>query len=143
MVVLSRKVRESIRTPEKTKEEIESAICEGMRRFEQDYMGWGLEDIHTYLIGDHILVRLQGVLSAAEHQLVKSVSSGKGWELLKHVRSQLIETGRPRLEGMVKEVTGVKALSLHYDISTITGEEIVLFTLAESPFPPNPKPKGF
>jgi uncharacterized protein YbcI len=34
---------------------------------------------------------------------------------------------------MIQEVTGVKVLSLHRDISTITGEKVVLFTLAESP----------
>jgi uncharacterized protein YbcI len=143
MQVLSRKVRENIRITTKTKEEIETAMCEGISRFEQEYMGRGLKDIHAYLIGDHLLVRLQGVLTAAEQQLVKSVSAGKGRELLKQVRSQLIETGRPLLEGMVKEVTGVKTLSLHYDISTVTGEEIVLFTLAESPFPRNPEQEGF
>jgi uncharacterized protein YbcI len=53
--------------------------------------------------------------------------------LLKQVRTHLVETARPVLEAMVKEVTGVKVLSLHHDISTATGEEIVLFTLAESP----------
>ena len=34
---------------------------------------------------------------------------------------------------MVREITGVKVVSLHHDISTTTGEEVVLFTLAESP----------
>jgi uncharacterized protein YbcI len=34
---------------------------------------------------------------------------------------------------MVQEVTGVTVLSLHHDISTVTGEEVVLFTLASSP----------
>ncbi|HWY85238.1 MAG TPA: DUF2294 domain-containing protein [Gemmataceae bacterium] len=140
MPVLSRKVPDSILIPTKTKDEIEAAICEGISRFEQGYMGWRLKNIHAYLIDDHILVRLQGVLSTAEQNLVKSVPAGKGWMLLKHARSQLIETGWPRLEWMVKEAAGVKVLSLHYDISTVTGEEIVLFTLAESPFPRNPKP---
>ena len=37
---------------------------------------------------------------------------------------------RPVLEAMVQEVTGVKVLSLHHDISTVTGEKVVLFTLA-------------
>jgi uncharacterized protein YbcI len=37
------------------------------------------------------------------------------------------------MEAMVQEITGVKVLSLHHDISTTTGEEVVLFTLAESP----------
>jgi uncharacterized protein YbcI len=37
------------------------------------------------------------------------------------------------MEAMVQDFTGVKVLSLHHDISTVTGEEIVLFTLSESP----------
>jgi uncharacterized protein YbcI len=37
------------------------------------------------------------------------------------------------METMVQEVTGVKVLSLHHDISTTIGEEVVLFTLAGSP----------
>ena len=54
-------------------------------------------------------------------------------ELLKQVRTQLIETARPVLEAMVLEVTGVKVVSLHHDISTLTGEEVVLFALAAAP----------
>jgi uncharacterized protein YbcI len=42
---------------------------------------------------------------------------------------------------MIQEVTSVKVLSLHHDISTVTGEEIVLFTLAESIFPREMKKK--
>ena len=34
---------------------------------------------------------------------------------------------------MVKEVTGRSVVSMHHDISTLTGEEVVLFTLAASP----------
>ena len=117
----------------KTQGEIEAAICEGMTRFDQEYMGRGPQDIHTHLIGDLLVVRLQGVLTAAEQQLVKSLPAEKGRDLLKQVRTQLIETARPVLEVMVQEVTGVKVLSLHHDISTRTGEEVVLFTLTEVP----------
>ena len=113
--------------------ELEAAICEGITRFEQDYMGRGPKNIHTYLLGDLLVVRLQGVLTAAEQQLVKSLPAEKGRDLLKQVRTHLIETARPILESMVQEVTGIKVLSLHHDISTVTGEEVVLFTLAESP----------
>ena len=117
----------------KTQGEIEAAICEGISRFEQEYMGRGPKDIHAHLIGDLLVVRLQGVLTAAEQQLVKSLPPEKGRDLLKQVRTHLIETARPVLEAMVQEVTGVKVVSLHHDISTVTGEEVVLFTLAESP----------
>ena len=117
----------------KTNGEIEAATCEGIGRFEQDYMGRGPKGIHAYLLGDLLVVRLQGVLTAAEQQLVKALPSEKGRDLLKQVRTHLMETARPILEVMVQEVTGVKMLSLHHDISTVTGEEIILFTLAESP----------
>ena len=117
----------------KTQGEIEAAICEGISRFEQEYMGRGPKDIHTYLIGDLLVVRLKGVLTVAEQQLVVSLTAEKGRDLLKQVRTQLIETARPVLEDMVQKVTGIPVLSLHHDISTNTGEEVVLFTLAEAP----------
>jgi uncharacterized protein YbcI len=113
--------------------EIEAAICEGMAQFEQQYMGRGPKDIRTHVLGDLVVVRLQGVLTAAEQHLVKSLSSDKGRDLLKQVRTQLIETARPVMEVMIEDATGVKVLSLHHDISTLTGEELVLFTLAELP----------
>ena len=49
------------------------------------------------------------------------------------MRTHLIETARPVLEALVEEITGVKVVSLHHDISTVTGEEIVIFILAGSP----------
>ena len=117
----------------KTPGEIEAAMCQGMSRFMQDCMGRGPKDIHAHLIGDLIVVRLQGVLTTAEQHLVKTLQAEKGRDLLKQVRIQLMETARPIMEAMVKEITGVKVLTLHHDISTKTGEEVVLFTLVESP----------
>ena len=116
-----------------TQGEIEAAICDGMTRFEQEFMGRGPKDIRAHLIGDMVVIRLQGALSAAEQHLVKSFPVEKGRDLLKEVRVQLMETARPLLEAMIQKVTGIKVLSLHHDISTVTGEKVVLFTLAESP----------
>jgi uncharacterized protein YbcI len=79
------------------------------------------------------VVRLQGVLTAAEQHLGKSLPAEKGRDLLKQVRTHLIETERPLMEALVQKVAGVKVVSLHHDISTVTGEEVLLFTLAESP----------
>ena len=117
----------------RTQGEIEAAISDGISRFEQDYMGRGPKDIHTHLLGDMLVVRLQGVLTAAEQHLVQTLPAETGRDLLKQVRTQLVETARPVLESMVRDVTGVKVLSLHHDISTMTGEEVILFTLADSP----------
>ncbi len=96
-------------------------------------MGRGPKDIHTHVIGDLVIVRLRGVLTAAEQQLVKALAAEKGRDLLKQVRTHLIETARPVMEAMIQNVTGVKVVSLHHDISTTSGEEVVVFTLANPP----------
>ena len=117
----------------KTQGEVESAICQGISRFEQDYMGRGPKNVQTHLIGDVLVVRMHGVLTAAERHLVQTLPAEKGRDLLKQVRTHLIETARPLIEAMVQGITGVKVLTLHHDISTVTGEEVVLFTLAKAP----------
>lgn len=116
----------------KSQGEIEAAIAEVIGQFEQEYMGRGPKDIRAHLIGDLLVVRMQGVLTAAEQHLVKQLPGDKGRDLLKQVRTHLIETARPAMEAMVQNITGVKVVSLHHDISTVTGEEVVLFTLAEA-----------
>lgn len=117
----------------KTTGEMEAAVCEGMSQFEREFMGRGPKDIHAHLISDLVVVRLQGVLTAAEQQLVRTLPPDKGRDLLKQVRTQLVETARPVLVAMLQEITEVKVVSLHHDISTVTGEEIVLFTLEHAP----------
>jgi uncharacterized protein YbcI len=117
----------------KTQREIEAAISIRTARFEQEYMGRKPKSVRAHLIGDLLVVRLTGVLTAAEEHLIKSLPAGKGRDLLKEVRTHLIETARPILEAIVEEVTDVKVLSLHRDVSTVTGEKVMLFTLAEEP----------
>jgi uncharacterized protein YbcI len=117
----------------KTKGEIEAAICEGISHFQQEYMGRGPQDIHAHLIDDLLVIRLRGVLTISEQKLVKALPTEKGRDLLKQVRTQLIEVARSVLEAMVQEVTGTKVVSLHHDISTVTGEAVMIFTLANSP----------
>ncbi len=117
----------------KTQGEIQSAIADSMTRFEQEYMGRGPKDVRAFLIEDMIVVRLKGVLTAAEQHLVKTLPPEKGRDLLKQVRSQLLEIARPTMEAMVESIAGVKVVSFHHDISTLTGEEVVIFTLSERP----------
>jgi uncharacterized protein YbcI len=119
--------------PLKTQGEIQAAICERIARVEQEYLGRGPKDIQAHLIGDLLVVRLRGVLTAAEQQLVRSAPIDHGRNLLKQARTLLIETARPLLEAIIHEITGARVLSLHYDISTVTSEEVILFTLSEMP----------
>jgi len=116
-----------------TQGEIEAAISKGVTIFMQEFMGRGPKDICTHLIGDLLVVRLQGVLTAAERHLVQALTADKGRDLLKEVRTHLVEVSRPRLEKMVEESSGMRCVSMHHDVSTVTGEELLLFTLKEAP----------
>jgi uncharacterized protein YbcI len=116
----------------RTKAEIEAAISEEISRLEQDYMGRDPKGIQVHLLGDLLVIRLQGVLAPAEKNLVKSLPAENGRDLLKRVRSHLIETTRPVMEAMVEKVAGDKVVTMHHDICTTTGEEVILFTLARS-----------
>jgi uncharacterized protein YbcI len=151
----------------KSQGEIEAAVCDGISRFQQEFIGRGPRDIHAHLIGTLLVVRLQGVLTPAERQLISPPpdpamdggraagggsrepaelapsshsnggngdhGNGNGRALLKQVRAHMVATGRPRLEEIVRVATGVGMVSVHHDISTITGEEVIVFSLAAAP----------
>lgn len=110
----------------KTKGEIEAEISQAIVRFELDYMGRGPKEAQTYIIGDMVLVRLKGVLTPAEQQLTKSSDGG---ELVKKMRSTLIEKAKPLLYQVVGAITGLNIVDLHTDISTATGVRVFVFSL--------------
>ncbi len=113
--------------------EIEAAICERIGNLQQELLGRGPREIRAHLLGDLLVVRLKGGLTASEVQLTKTNPVENGRNLIKCLRTQLVEMARPRLDGIVEEATCVKPISLHHDISTQTGEEVLVFTLREVP----------
>lgn len=117
----------------KTKGQIEAEISEALIKFEKEYMGRGPLEAKTYIINDMVLVRLKGVLTQAEYQLAKASGSTNGRELIKKMRVTLLEEGRPLLEVVIESITGKNVTSLHTDISTVTGERIIVFILDEPP----------
>lgn len=116
-----------------TRGEIEAAICELVSRFEREYFGRGPKHIRAHLIGDLLLVRMTGVLTQAELQLVNGANSAAGGDLVKRMRSQLIATASPLIEKIVQDVTRVKVLSTLFDIGLSSDEEFILFTLSDPP----------
>jgi uncharacterized protein YbcI len=116
-----------------SKGRIEAEINEAIIKFEKEYMGHGPLEAKTYIIDDLVLVRLKGVMTKAELQLASSGNIPRGRMLIKEVRQELLEKGRPLLEAVIQAVTDRKILSLHTDISTITGERIIAFTLDAAP----------
>jgi uncharacterized protein YbcI len=112
-----------------TKGQIEAAVTAAITQFERDHLGRGPREARTFVVQDLVLVRLQGILSPAELRL--GLQPG-GVELVKQVRSRLIESSREDLCRIVEEHTGAHVVSLHADISTRTGERVFIFTLAEN-----------
>jgi CheY-like chemotaxis protein/uncharacterized protein YbcI len=127
----ARRIRNERQSKTLTQAESEAAISDGIIRFQEEYLGYTSEQVHVHLIKDLLVVRIRGGLTLAERQLGKSLSPEKGRDLIKQTRKQLLELARPMLESLVHEVAGVKVLSMHHDISTVTGEEVVIFSLAE------------
>lgn len=117
----------------KTRGELEAEISQAVIRFKKEYMGRGPLSVKTYLMDDLAVVRLQGVLTAAEQKLAIVEERSRGRDLIKRMRLELIEHGRPLLEAVVQEILGVDIISLHTDVSTTTGESIILFTLSARP----------
>ena len=117
----------------KTAGQIEAEISEAIIKFEKEYMGRGPEETKTYIVDDMVLVRLRGVLTPAEKQLAGTDQDTKGRALIKQVRIELLEKGRMLLEAIIRDITGTRVKSLHTDISTVTGERVIIFTLEERP----------
>jgi len=116
----------------KSKGQIEANISEALIKFEKEYMGRGPDETKTYIIDDMVVIRLRRVLTPAEQQLAGTSNETTGRTLIKRVRTELLEKARPLLEQILIDLTGKRVKSLHTDISTITGERVIIFTL-ESP----------
>lgn len=110
----------------KTKGQVEAEISQALVKFELEYMGRGPADAKTHLLRDMVVVRLKGILTPAERQLVQA----EGVELLKQVRAKLLENGRPLLKQSVEKAAGLSVVSMHSDLSTATGERIIIFVLS-------------
>jgi len=118
----------------KSQGEIEAAVCAAVSRFQQEFMGRGPRHVHAHLVDNRLFVHLEGVLTAAEQRLLGGADGqGRGADLLKQLRSQLVLAGRSMLESLVRDAAGSAPVTLHHDISPTTGEEVIVFTLAAAP----------
>lgn len=120
-------------SPKKTRGQLEAEISDAMTRFEKEHMGRGPLETRTYIIDDMVIVRLKGVMTKAELSLVNSSKNVRARDLIKQVRVELIENGRAILEDIIRSKTRRKVKSLHTDISTVSGERLIIFTLDKIP----------
>jgi uncharacterized protein YbcI len=112
----------------RTKGQIEALISQAAVKFEREYMGRGPSDARTHLLRDMAIVRLKGILTPAEQQLIRA----EGVELIKHVRTKLLESGREQMEKRIQDITGLPVISMHSDLSTKTGERVIIFVFSEN-----------
>lgn len=118
---------------DRTKGQTEAEISKAIEKFEKEYMGRGPIDTRTYIVEDMVIIRMQGAITKAEENLASSGDAGRGRELVKQTRVQLIEKARPLIEGVVESIVGQPVKSLHMDISTKTGEKFIILTLQGMP----------
>lgn len=109
---------------DKTKGQLEADISTVITKFEKENLGRGPKEVRTFIIQDLILVRLKGILTPAEEKLISEVD---GAQIVKQVRRRLIESSRSILENLIEEKINAKVITLHTDISTRTGERIIIF----------------
>ena len=101
----------------------EAEFTRAVIQFEKEHLGRGPLDARTIFLGDMILVRLQGMMTPAERKLA---ANSEGRDLVKEMRRQLFESSRPLLEEIVHRVIGCQIVSLHTDMSTKTGERMIV-----------------
>lgn len=112
--------------PDRTQGQVEAAVTEAITKFEREYLGRGPKEARAFIVENMVVVQLQGILSPAERQL--SHENG-GVELIKQMRTRLIESSSDELRTLIVEETGAEVVSLHTDISARTGERIFVFSL--------------
>lgn len=114
------------RKMKKTRGMIEDEFTKALILFEKEHLGRGPADVRTYLLADMALVRMQGILTPAEQKLA---ATPEGRDLVKEMRRQLFENSRDLLEVIVQNVLGCRLVSLHTDMSTVSGERMVVFVV--------------
>ena len=79
----------------------------------------------TDILRDMVIVSLQGILTPAEYRVCKT---NEGLLNIKRTRSELVESGEEDLSRIIKDLTGLNVKSFHSDLSTITGERVMILS---------------
>lgn len=111
----------------KTKGSIEAELSKAITQWEKDFLGRGSVSVKTDILRDMVIVSLRGILTPAEYSVCESKD---GMLSIKKTRSDLVESGMEDLKGILLSVTGEEVISFHTDISTRTGERVMVFKLA-------------
>ncbi|WP_201259402.1 DUF2294 domain-containing protein [Paenibacillus sp. LC231] len=112
-----------------SKGELEDKISRILTQWEKEYLGRGSVLVKTDIMRNMIIVGLKGILTPAEQKLAET---SEGMLSVKRIRADLVESGRDQLGKMILELTGEQVVSFHTDISTRTGERVMVFVLSDN-----------
>lgn len=111
---------------EMTKGACESKISKAITQWEKEYLGRGSLSVKTDIIRNMIIVDLQGVLTPAEYSVCETQ---EGLLSIKRTRSKLVESDMDHLYQMIFEITQQDVKSFHTDLSSRTGERMMIFKM--------------
>ncbi|MBM7571594.1 DUF2294 domain-containing protein [Aquibacillus albus] len=114
---------------EKSKGSVEAEISKSLTQWEKDFLGRGSVSVKTDIIRDMVIVSLQGVLTPAEYSVCETKD---GLLSIKRNRSSLVESGIDDLKEIIFNITDVRVKSFFSDISTQTGERVMVFRLKDN-----------
>lgn len=113
----------------KSKGVYEAEISKAITQWEKDFLGRGSLSVKTDILRDMVIIHLQGILTPAEYRVCET---NEGLLNIKRTRSELVESGQDDLNDLIFEITGVKVSSFHSDLSTVTGERVIVFKLEDN-----------
>lgn len=112
-----------------TKGEIEDRISRALTLWEKEYLGRGPISVKTDIIRNMVIVLLKGILTVAERNLARTP---EGMLSIKKIRTDLVESGYAELKTMLSDLTGTDVVSFHTDISTQSGERVMVFIMKDN-----------
>ncbi|MCM3766121.1 DUF2294 domain-containing protein [Neobacillus niacini] len=112
---------------EKSKGSIEAEISKALTQWEKSYLGRGSIAVKTNILRDMVIVTLNGILTPAEYALCKDK---EGLLSIKMTRNSLVESGQEDLKQIIFSITDQEVTSFYTDISTQTGERVMVFKLS-------------
>ena len=110
-----------------TKGTLESEISKALTHWEKQYLGRGSVSVKSDILRDMIIVNLRGILTPAEYSVCKDKD---GLLSVKELRNSLVESGVDELKKIIFTTTGFEVTSFYTDLSTQTGERVMIFKLS-------------
>ncbi len=111
-----------------SKGEMEDRISRALTQWEKEYLGRGPISVKSDIVRNMVIVVLKGILTVAERNLARTHD---GMISIKKIRTDLVESGYDELKEMIANHTANTVISFHSDISTKTGERVMVFIMKD------------